>query len=248
MGIGNRLVAALAGLAGCSTQNVGVGHVKTDAIYQTYQVTYDAGADTSHAYARFRVGGGTGTNVDLAGRAAVTCNKQPLREGLFGVLGRYYEQTTQGFAGDYEFVFTDAEGKTFVNAVRAERIGFDAQTPATLSRGRAHTLTFDGPPVRAGDTVALHIEQVAGPGAGKNAAAQDPFGGPAAPGLVQVLAKAAGATTVELRREDLAALRDGPARVRWARTTDPGLQAPTPAGGGIAASYLSAYRAVTLEK
>lgn len=258
MGNGKRILAALlvgAGVSGCSTQNVEVGNVKSAAIYQIYRATYDADQDTTVVYARFRVGGWTGTNVDLAGRGSVACNDRLLHDGvLFGALGKYYEGSVPGFPGRYEFVFTDPEGKKFKSAVQLERIGVAAATPERLSRGRDHTLRFDGPPLKPGETITLEIDQRPA-GGGPNPTPNDPFadprppdGGPGKLPLVRVTTKTAGATELVVRRDDLAAVKNGPARLQWVRIADASPQAAFPAGGSITATYLSKKRNVTLEE
>lgn len=242
------VLLALVWLPGCSIDNVSSNDVKPGVIYQIYSITHDAETASTHAYARFRVGGATGTNVILTANAAVTCDHLPLRQtNFFGVC---YGQALQGFEGDHEFVYRDADGKTYRNAVHLEGLDFDAATPARLRRSQNHTVAFAGPPLRAGEMVVLNVLQTPTNGAAQPPAEADPAADPTKKGRFSASGqtRTVGATAVELTAAELRSLRDGPAMLQWTRVYNGSLAEATPTGGAITGSYVSTRRPVTLEK
>lgn len=237
-------------LAGCSTDTTRIDHVKTEAIHQIYAVTWNAAKDRTDAYARFRVGGSSGTNLELTDRASVVWNRQPLAAMSF--LGKCYGLTSPGFTAEHTFVFTDADGRTFTNPVRLERIDLDRAMPAKLSRGVPHTLRFAGAPVGDGETVTLTItpeRDLAALRKQLDDLPADPQDQLQRPGRTAATlhAKTVGATGIEVTPADLQGLANGAASVRWVRSVRRDLQQATPAGGSLTAMALSNEAAITLE-
>jgi hypothetical protein len=237
-------------LTGCSVDNAKISDVKTDAVYQIYTVSYDATENSSQVYARLRVGGPTGTNLKLTDRSTLLCNQQTLRPAE--LFGRCYTHTLQGFPGKYDFVFTDTEKKSRNNSVQLEPIDF-AATPERLSRGRAHSLSFAGVPLRQGETISLVIIPTPNFAAIQKEMQEDPFGDPkerlkrlGAP-AADVQVTTVGTTGVELTRDQLKSLANGPVSIQWTRTIQGDLQEATSSGGSLGGTYRSRVRSLILE-
>ena len=79
------LLALALSAVGCfqSADNVDSRHIDPEAVYQLYAVTHHAEADGAILFARFRVGGAGGTNLDLTPPAVVTAETHRPVRGLF---------------------------------------------------------------------------------------------------------------------------------------------------------------------
>ncbi len=260
MGIAKLLLGGaivLGGIAGCSVDTIKVDQVKGDAIYATYGVSYDADNNMNFAGARFRVGGATGTNIDLGGGSSVTHNGNAMRDGTLSKLtGKYYEQPLDKYERKHDFVFTN-DGKKYRNSISIEKIGFADKVPEKISQKEPLTLKFEGPPLANGETITLTVDQGMLTQQGN-----DPFkggdGGKPNAGPGQEVAKhfpfafnstkVAGATGVTITADQLSALKEGSAKIYWTRTMETKLQEAGPLGGTIVGSYKSQSKPVTITK
>jgi hypothetical protein len=227
---------------GCfkSADNVDSKHIDPEAVYQLYAVTHHAEADGAILFARFRVGGSGGTNLELTPPAGVTGDGEPLAPKSGVILsdtlpGRYYQRDARGFRNDHQFVF-EMGGKTFRNTTRLERADFAPDQPAEFARGRDHTVTFAGPPLRAGEVAVLVLEVTRGAaGEGKS-------------GSVASTATHEGATGVTLTAAQLAELPSDRGQMMWRRTWKHALQQGSKAGGEVEVTYHSKALAFTVAK
>lgn len=233
--------------AGCySSDDVTISNIKTDAIYQLYQVNYTAEDNETQVYARLRVGGSRGTNIELSQGSSVKCNGTSLDAS--SLLGRCYTKALPGFVADVEFVFTDEDASEFRNAVQLRQADFINGMPEKLHRDAGQTMSFDGPPLQQGETVVLQTDI----DLAEVAALQldDPD---AAAEKMQQYANSigqsdqVGATSVELNPAALAELSAGPVRLRWVRAYRGDLQSATPTGGRMSTFYRSATHVITIE-
>jgi hypothetical protein len=237
------LVALVA--VGCfkSADNVDSKHIDPEAVYQMYAVTHHAEADGAILFARFRVGGAGGTNLDLTPPAGVTGDGESLAPKSGVVLsdtlpGRYYQRDLRGFRNDHEFVF-EMGGKTSRNTVRLERADFAPDQPTEFSRGRDRTLAFAGPPLRTGEVVSLLLETA--PAAGERLDPKKPL-------TAVATATSEGATGVTLSSAQLTDLSADRGQMMWRRTWRQPLQQGSKTGGEMEATYLSKPIAFTLVK
>lgn len=234
------LLAVLA--VGCfqSADNVDSKHIDPEAVYQLYAVTHHAEADGAILFARFRVGGAGGTNLELTPPAAVTGDGEPLAPKSGVILsdtlpGRYYQRDVRGFRNDHEFAF-EMGGKTFRNTTRLERADFAPNQPTEFARGKDSTLTFAGPPLRAREVVSLLLlGPVGAAGEGKS-------------GSAAATATREGATSVTLSSAQLTELSADRGQMMWRRTWKHALQQGSKAGGEVEATYHSKALAFTLVK
>jgi hypothetical protein len=237
------LLAMLVGGCFQSADNVDSKHIDPEAVYQMYAVTHHAEADGAILFARFRVGGAGGTNVELTPPAAVTGNGEPLAPKSGVILsdtlpGRYYQRDVRGFRNDHEFAF-EMGGKTFRNTARLERADFAPDQPTEFARGKDSTLAFAGPPLRAGEVVSLVLTTT--PVAGERLEPKKPLSAVAT-------ATHEGATAVTLPSAQLTELSADHGKMMWRRTCKNALQQGSKAGGEVEATYHSKPLAFTLVK
>jgi hypothetical protein len=119
---------------GCrSCDTVDSGKVSSSAIYQDYSVSASsAGTEIS---ATFRVGGPTGTTVNLNPPSRVEYNGTQMDENLRSAFsGTYYSASTRDLAARHQFLYTDGEGRIYKNEISFEAIGL-ADVPGTIKAG-----------------------------------------------------------------------------------------------------------------
>jgi hypothetical protein len=102
---------------GCrSCDTVESTKVAQSEIYQDYSITA-SGSGTS-VTATFRVGGSTGTTVDLDAPSKVEYNGRELTENLRSMLtGTNYTTESNEFQGSHQFTYTNGDGRVFQNAI-----------------------------------------------------------------------------------------------------------------------------------
>jgi hypothetical protein len=233
-------------LLGCkSRDNVGSENVNPDVIYQIYEVRYDAQTDTNWYFARFRVGGGSGTNLVLNPPSSVSANGQAMTQGegtfltaLGGVLpGAYYHARKPGFVPSHEFEYRTANGAVLKNAISINPIAFPNEMPNTISRSKSFSVRFNGPPLRGSEKVTLDLTTTAPPG--------DTRKNPVY--VLHATTRTINETEVTLPADQLSLLLDGPGTLRLSRTLE---QTPTAtaakAGGEISSIYQTKTVPVTL--
>lgn len=130
------------------------GDVNQDKIWTHYELFYNANDDKTVAVARFQFGGPTGTLLELNENASVTFNGN-LMEYNTWYLGHAFEMA--GFVDSGTFVYQDLDDMTFTNTVLpydsiAFPDGFD-----TIVRTQANTLTWDGNPLAANESVGVFV-------------------------------------------------------------------------------------------
>jgi hypothetical protein len=218
-------LCGVAVLSGCSIESENMENVKSETVWQSYSVTYDAGSDQTTSTVRFRFGGFSGTNLRLTGEAQVSDNGTALQESNF--LGVFYTATQKGFQPDHTFEWVTPEGKKYRNKTTLSPVDFAPDTPIQLSRSHLLRIGFVGPPAQSDEKVTLMIEQ--------------PGNATRPPMELATVGTEAGVSP-----GDLQGLLDGVARVCWQRVRSQGLQEATSRGGGLSATYKSAVRMVTV--
>lgn len=143
-----------------SVETVSSNTVQASQIYQIYTVR--TSKTRTESFSEFRVGGATGTTLELAAPANILYNDQPMSisapSNLVGtnykVKGTNYRTFLDNFQSTHEFSYTDADGKTYVNSISLapvevsakSAINLETEKPSTIPLSRAigadETLTF----------------------------------------------------------------------------------------------------------
>lgn len=143
-----------------SVETVSSNTVQANQIFQIY--TIEASAAKTETVAAFRVGGATGTTLELAAPSKILYNDEAMPVSAPGnfigtnyrVKGTDYRTTFAQYNPAHKFSYTDAKGKTHVNSITLapieiaskNAINFDRLKPAMipLSRvvGANETLTI----------------------------------------------------------------------------------------------------------
>jgi len=130
--------------------------VNQQKIWTSYEVFYNQNEDKTHAIARFRFGGATGTLLELTDStsANVTYNGAEMPYNNFWG-GHHLEFA--GLQPGGSFVYTNNDGDVYTNTapsgdVIAYEAGFD-----TITKGTAQTFTWDGPALLANQKVAVFV-------------------------------------------------------------------------------------------
>jgi len=107
---------------GCrSCDTVESTKIAQSEIYQDYNI--EASPGSTVVSATFRVGGGTGTTVDLDAPSRVDHNGKEMTENSRTMLvGTYYSFSSGDFVGHHEFTYTNGEGRLFKNVIDLEPI------------------------------------------------------------------------------------------------------------------------------
>ena len=148
-----------------SVETVSSNTVQSSQIYQIY--TIETSRAKTEAVAAFRVGGATGTTLELNAPAKILYNKQPMPVSVpsnligtnYRMKGTDYRAGVENFQAVNEFSYTDAKGKNYVNSISIAPVEITTKgtiiftnskpTIVALSRavGANETLTvgFDSP-------------------------------------------------------------------------------------------------------
>lgn len=121
------LIVFLFGMLGCnSTETIESTKVNSSEIYQSYYI--DSNKDSTSVTATFRVGGATGSTVDLDAPAKIEHNNKEMFESKPGLMkGTDYRDSANGFINHHNFNFTDAEGKVWENSISLEALEMTSQ-------------------------------------------------------------------------------------------------------------------------
>ncbi len=120
-------------------------NVKTSGIWANYRIEMNEAGDV-YAYAVLRVGGATGTIVDLSGGEHMECNDVTLTEYVEPITNYHWSraQVSEDTDGVYEFVFvrTDEEVSTMVELPDPPVI-ISVENEDTLTTEDDITVTWD---------------------------------------------------------------------------------------------------------
>ena len=107
---------------GCrSCDTVESTKIAQSEIYQDYSIT--ASNSSTSVTATFRVGGSTGTTVDLDAPSKVEYNGQELTENLRSMLsGTNYTTESKGFQGRHQFTYTNGNRRVFQNSINFDPV------------------------------------------------------------------------------------------------------------------------------
>lgn len=105
---------------GCSIDTVGSTEVSSESIYQSYWAEFDEASSSTNLTATFRVGGSTGTTVELQSPSQVTVNGRSMARENF--LGTRYILNQVGLVPDARFSFVNQRGDRMENSIRIHPI------------------------------------------------------------------------------------------------------------------------------
>lgn len=141
-------------LASCAKEDS--SDVNQNKIYCDYELFYNQNEDKTHAVARFRFGGPTGTLLELTDStgASVTFNGEELPYNVW--YGGHHKE----YAGQLEggtFVYTNTNGTVYTNTVPSgEALSFDPDFD-TITKSVAETLTWGGTALAADQHVGVFV-------------------------------------------------------------------------------------------
>jgi len=211
------------GLAVVACQRDESVNVNQDSIWAEYRLVYDAAEDKTYARATFRFGGAGGTLLELSDGAEVSFEGEALsyRRAL-----AYYQREYAGLVNGGEFSYLDLDGNTYVNSVDASPAIAIPASLDTIPKGAAYALTWEGPPLAAGESVIVTLN-----------------------GQIEADAKIfttedVGATEIILDQDKLDEVGSGTVRITIERFKAQNLQDGTGEGGTVYSRYLSGPEAV----
>lgn len=134
----------LFGVLGCaSTDTVESTKVSPSEIYQSYVI--NGTKNSTSVNATFRVGGSTGSTVDLDAPAKVEHNGKEMNESKPGFFkGTDYNDSVNQFVSNHKFKFTDAAGKVWENEISLEGLEITSQN-VSVSKINGGTITLSRP-------------------------------------------------------------------------------------------------------
>jgi hypothetical protein len=206
----------------CSVDTVGSDEVKTETIHQDYSLRYDEATDSTQLSAQFRVGGWSGTTVDLRSPAGISVNGKKLSKETF--LGTRYSGAERGFIGAANFEYTDADGKRLTNAIRIDPVRL-LKADQTVSVQRVYEVEIQAINPLPEDSFSVGLRQTSTRPDGTTEHLY-------ADGVFDVARGRAVFSATQLNK-----LNNGPATLVISRSKSTRLQQSTREGGSIAASY-----------
>jgi hypothetical protein len=121
-----------------SVETISSNTVQASQIYQIY--TVETSKTKTETVAAFRIGGATGTTLELTSPAGILYNDQPMPvsapSNLIGtnykMKGTDYRTFSNNFQSTHEFSYTDADGKTYVNSITLAPVEISAKAAINL--------------------------------------------------------------------------------------------------------------------
>ncbi len=148
-----------------SVETISSNTVQASQIFQIYSV--EASKSRTEIIAAFRVGGATGTTLELAAPAQILYNRQPLPvsapSNLIGtnyrMKGTDYRTFSELYQPTHEFSYTDADGKTYVNSISLAPLELSAKGATSLENEKPTTITLSRI-VGSDETLTIAIDSI----------------------------------------------------------------------------------------
>lgn len=148
-----------------SVETVSSNAVQASQIYRIYAV--EANKTRTEIVAAFRVGGATGTTLELAAPAGILYNNQPLPVSAPGNLigtnykmkGTDYRTFSDNFQPSHQFSYTDADGKTFVNSISLAPVEIAAKSALNLESEKPALINLSRA-IGADETLTIAIDSI----------------------------------------------------------------------------------------
>lgn len=148
-----------------SVETVSSNTVQASQIYQIYNI--ETSKAKTEIVAAFRIGGATGTTLELTAPANVFYNNQPLPVSAPGNLigtnykmkGTDYRTFLDNFQSSHEFSYTDADGKTYVNSISLAPVEISAKGAINLEMENPTTIPLSRV-IGANETLTVAIDSI----------------------------------------------------------------------------------------
>lgn len=148
-----------------SVETVASNTVQSSQVFQIYDI--EASRSETKVVATFRVGGATGTTLELAAPGKILYNNEPLAKSdptnLIGtnyrVKGTDYRLTMNKYQPSHEFAFTDGDGKTYKSAFNLLPVEVSANSGLTLRRAQPATIPLSRS-LAADETATIAIDSI----------------------------------------------------------------------------------------
>lgn len=137
-------VCLLAGcLMGCvSVDTIGSDRVNPSDVYQSYAIF--GNKKESKLYAFFRVGGSSGTTVELLAPNKVRYNGKTLTKSAPNILkGTSYIAEESGYQPSHEILFTNSGGTDYRYNLSLEAIEFQPKSPIVVKRSQSNYIVLN---------------------------------------------------------------------------------------------------------
>lgn len=212
---------------GCDPENS--VNIRSERIYQTLTIDYDAQTNVTFAKARFSVENENGSSIRLTDGAEVTINSLNLNYWSIGE--NYYYTNINGKQQELTFRYIDNDRKRYTNSLYTTGVK-EISIPSGISSINLNeniTFTWNGEPIKQNETITLYVTG----GQGTNAT---------------FLFTALGQNNVFVSKNDLANILPGEGSLQITRTFAVPLNETTPVGGKGYIIYRSTSRSVNYTK
>jgi len=149
-------------LGGCfaSTDKIDSDRVQSADVHQSYDLYHDANTNTTHFYATFRVGGSTGTTVELVQPGKLEINGQDaVIDNTYGA--HYSSKLRTGNQQTFTVTWSTNEGGKYINTFNVLPVSPAASFNNSISLHAPTIINIDAPNFdRKEETVRLEIHQV----------------------------------------------------------------------------------------
>ncbi|MCB9073185.1 MAG: hypothetical protein H6623_06155 [Bdellovibrionaceae bacterium] len=143
-------------IVACSSDTVGSRDVNPNAVHQEYSVEYQETSNSSYISAQFRVGGSTGTTVELEPPSYLKINgTTPHKSSFFGTS---YSLDQGGYTSSVTFEYSDDSQHSYVNSVIVKTIQI-LSAPQNLTIGQSYSVVVSTESLNPGDTVRGYLRQ-----------------------------------------------------------------------------------------
>lgn len=221
--------ASLVLLQSCgSSDTVRSDEISQNTVYQYYTASYDEDEGSITIKAQFRVGGSTGTTIELIEPSQVEHDQFSLQKTQSTLLGTFYRHTeTSSFIETHEWTYTNNDNETYVNLATIQSIDF-SDLSVNISQSEVLTLAWDGPAIGDDETIQAELRD------SRNY-------------LVLESTSQAGATTLSIPVASLQLLQQGVIQLRLVRMKTQTASQVTETGGRILTEYASQFRSANLD-
>lgn len=228
--------------SGCSigsTDSIMSDKVAQSEVWQSYSVSYQEVDAKLISDATFRVGGVTGTTMDLTSNSSVTSNIGAMNRFTGRSTGTYYKGERREtlnpsqFPQTYSWTYRNNDGKIYRNSITMESIGLpDFKAGEQVSRSKDVKIRWNGKPLQADESVTVIIswfDSVTKPNS-----------------TVIEVNNTVGTDSVVIATTRLTPLDTGMYKVQFKRTKTLSVQEGTGKGGLMRAEYTGAFVKIEL--
>lgn len=159
---------------GCaSTETIESTKVASTEIYQSYII--QGNKNSTNVNATFRVGGSTGSTVDLDAPSKIEHNEKEMEESKPGFMkGTDYHDSASQFVANHKFSYTDSSGKLWENEINMEALEITAKD-LNISRAAGSAIIFSRPIGKDENVeISLESEKTPPPSSNSNASNKAP--------------------------------------------------------------------------